>query len=40
MPDPVPFEQRLRDLLAAHVDLVTTRAEHDAVHGVLHEVEP
>ena len=38
MPDPTPFEQRLRDMLEKHQNFLLTTSEHELGQHVLDEV--
>ena len=38
MPDPIPFESKLRGMLEEHAAFVLTKEQHDVAHGVLVEV--
>lgn len=38
VPDPVPFDQRLRNMLERHDNFILTQEEHEIGHGVLEEV--
>ena len=38
VPDPTPFEAKLREMLTAHDEFILTAGEHEAGHGIMSEV--